>query len=292
LARRELADKLATTEFSLTRFKLGLTPSHLIRTSAAVLAAAIAGPLETGARLDFGERLLFWAVVLGVGGVLFFLLWRAVSALCERFDCAAKTKAVVAPVTAALLFALPLLPVVTWIAQATMGDLPVDPLSVWLSATAFALLVWLVQFVLHLLPQRGTQLASTPLAESTPQLVLRSQLGSVSDVACVEAQDHYLRVTDMSGASRLVLYRFADAVAELGDAGEQVHRSFWVAARAVVSAERRGKRLQVALATGQRVPVSERFLHAVRARGWADLPAQMQSDKLGAYLAAQRTSAP
>lgn len=263
-----MADKLAATEFPLTGFDLGLTPSQLIRTSAAILAATIAGPLETGIRLSFGERLLFWTVVIGAGAAMFLLLWRAVNAVCERFKCAAHIKAVVAPVSAAFLFALPLLPVVGWISQRTMGgDVTLDPLSVWLSATAFALLAWLVQFVLHLLAKRRTP-PTSPLAEGDPQCVLRSQLRSASDVACVEAQDHYLRVTDMSGASRLVLYRFADAVAELGEAGIQVHRSFWVAERAVVCVERRGKRTHLRLTNGLHAPVSDTFVNAVRSKGW------------------------
>lgn len=237
---------------------------------------------------------MFWAAVIGVGGASFFLLWRATSALCARFNCAVQTTTVVAPITAAFLFALPLPPVVGWIARAAMGaDISVEPLSLWISATAFALLAWLVQFVLHLLAKRTTTSAGAPLVEGegAPPFVLRSQLRSIADVACVEAQDHYLRVTDMSGASQLVLYRFADAVAELGGAGERVHRSFWVAARAVVHVERRGKRIKVVLATSQRVPVSGTFLQAVKARGWTDLRSQLQGDKLSAHSAVQPTSA-
>lgn len=278
----------------MSGFDLGLTPSHLIRTSAAVLAATIAGPLETGARLNFGERLMFWASVIGAAGVSFFLLWRAVSALCRRCNCTAQTMAVVAPVTAAIVFALPLPQVVGWIARGAMGpEISIEPLSLWVSATAFALLAWLVQFVLHGPAKAHTASAGAPLAdgESTPQFVLRSQLRSTADVACVEAQDHYLRVTDMSGAGRLVLYRFADAVAELERAGEQVHRSFWVAARAVAYVERRGKRIQVVLTTGQRIPVSDTFLHAVKARGWSDLRSQSPGDEPGAHAAAQSASA-
>lgn len=271
----------------------GLTPSRLVRTSAAVLAASIAGPFETGSRLAFGERLVFWAAVIGAAGFCFLLAWRTASSACTRLHRSEKECAVIAPITAALLFAAPLPPIVAWIARAAMGpDVSVDPLSVWSSATALALLIWLVQFVLKHMAQRRDAAASpnAPAAEVVPQIVLRSQLRSIADVACIEAQDHYLRVTDMNGAGRLVLYRFADAVAELKDAGEQVHRSFWVAARAVAHAERRGKRTHIVLTPGLRVPVSVSFLHAVRARGWADVPAKSHSDDLGAQPRAQTTS--
>lgn len=252
---------------------VGLTPSHVIRTTAAVFAAAIAGPFETGARLSLGERLMFWAAVIGTAGILFFVIWRAASAIVARLNWTGAARTEVAPIVAAGLFALPLPPIVAWMSRIAMGsDVRVDPLTVWLSATALALLIWFVQFALRILAElraaSGENLNPTPV-KGLPNIILRARLRSIADVACIEAQDHYLAVTDMAGARQLVLYRFADAAAELGDAGEQVHRRFWVAARAVSHIERRGKRMQVVLTNGTRAPVSDTFMRTVRARGWA-----------------------
>lgn len=257
----------------MSSFDFGLTPSRLLRTTAAVFAAAIVGPFETGARLDFGERLVFWAAVIGASGIFFLVIWRGVSAAGARLDWPEPVRTEIAPVIAALLFAWPLPPIVAWIGRLAMGsDVDVDPFSVWLSATALALLIWFVQFALRMLAQRGGASAQGPESSTTkslPQIILRAGLRSISDVACIEAQDHYLRVTDISGANQLVLYRFADAVAELGDAGEQVHRSFWVAAHAVVQVERRGKRMELLLTNGLRAPVSDTFMNTVKSKGWA-----------------------
>ena len=58
--------------------------------------------------------------------------------------------------------------------------------------------------------------------------------------------------------------RLADAVAELGDQGLQVHRSFWVANRHVTELFRREGRTVVQVTGGMEVPVSRTFLAAVR----------------------------
>ncbi len=84
----------------------------------------------------------------------------------------------------------------------------------------------------------------------------------------IETEDHYLRVhTDLG--HDLVLFRLADALAELDPAlGEQVHRSHWVARAAVAGIERDGPRTTLRLVDGARVPVSRTFLPALRKAGW------------------------
>ncbi len=83
------------------------------------------------------------------------------------------------------------------------------------------------------------------------------------DLMCLEMQDHYVRAQTRLG-SAMILMRFSDAVSELGAAGMQVHRSWWVADAAVVSLERDGRRTLVRLVNGVSVPVSNAFLPAVR----------------------------
>ena len=84
----------------------------------------------------------------------------------------------------------------------------------------------------------------------------------------IEGHDHYLRVHTALG-SDLILCRLADALNELVDAdGMQVHRSWWVATKAVVGLDREAGRTLVLLDNGLRVPVSRSHLAAVRSRGW------------------------
>jgi DNA-binding LytR/AlgR family response regulator len=85
----------------------------------------------------------------------------------------------------------------------------------------------------------------------------------------VTSEDHYLRLHMEGGDKPLLLYRFGDALADLSTLdGLQVHRGAWIAARAVSAAAREGRRWWLRLPDGTRLPVSERHMPAVRARGW------------------------
>jgi hypothetical protein len=81
----------------------------------------------------------------------------------------------------------------------------------------------------------------------------------------VKAEGHYLQVYTDAG-SDLVLYRLSDALLELGaEDGAQVHRSWWVASRALAPQRHRDR---LVLANGVEVPVSRSFRVAARQRGW------------------------
>lgn len=85
------------------------------------------------------------------------------------------------------------------------------------------------------------------------------------ELLALQADGHYLRVYTANG-SDLVLYRFGDALAELSDSeGMRVHRSWWVADRAI-SPQTDGDRLT--LVNGLEVPVSRSYRVPVRERGW------------------------
>ncbi len=81
----------------------------------------------------------------------------------------------------------------------------------------------------------------------------------------LQAEGHYLRVHTDAG-SDLILYRLSDAMNEIATAdGAQVHRSWWVAERALSSSRHRDV---LSLRNGQEVPVSRSFRLAARQRGW------------------------
>lgn len=85
-------------------------------------------------------------------------------------------------------------------------------------------------------------------------------------VLALSAEDHYLRVHGPAGDT-LIHHRFSDAVRALGDAGVQVHRSWWVARDAVRRVERIGERTVLVLDRGLRVPVSRTYALAARQAG-------------------------
>lgn len=80
----------------------------------------------------------------------------------------------------------------------------------------------------------------------------------------IKAEEHYIRLYAAEG-DELVHYPFSAAVAELdGRWGLQVHRSFWVARRAISNFEDTGGRCAVTLTNGLDVPVSRRYREVVR----------------------------
>ena len=83
------------------------------------------------------------------------------------------------------------------------------------------------------------------------------------DIVYLKVRSHYVNVVTTAGSGALLM-RFADAVAELGDQGMQVHRSYWVARRHVVGIKRRAERTVLLLTGGEEVPVSRTYLAAVR----------------------------
>jgi hypothetical protein len=91
----------------------------------------------------------------------------------------------------------------------------------------------------------------------------------------LEAEDHYLRIHTEAG-SALILMRLSDAARALGSsAGQQVHRSFWVAGSAIAGTQRRDGRLFLRLVNGMEIPVSRSHREALmRKLGRETGPAQ------------------
>ena len=104
--------------------------------------------------------------------------------------------------------------------------------------------------------------------EARPRFLDRLPDGLGDDLIYIRTVDHYLEVHTTAGSGR-VLVRFADAVAELGDLGMQVHRCYWIAHRTLLEegAElvTRGNRMVLRLAGDREVPVSRTYLPNVRA---------------------------
>lgn len=103
--------------------------------------------------------------------------------------------------------------------------------------------------------------ASSPFLQRIP-----AKLGP--ELLYVTAEDHYLRVTTKLG-SELLLFRFSDAITELGPAmGRQVHRSYWVARSAVAEVKGEGGRVSLLLTDGTKIPVSQTYVASLREAGW------------------------
>ena len=104
------------------------------------------------------------------------------------------------------------------------------------------------------------------MADSGLLLRLPTELGKT--VIALSAEDHYVRVHTPDGDD-LVLYRFSDAVREMPESyGLQVHRSHWVNLSAVSSFEESGRGLMLTLNETIKIPVSQRYIEVLKARGF------------------------
>lgn len=108
------------------------------------------------------------------------------------------------------------------------------------------------------------------LGETSPAFLDRLPPRLGRDLICLQMEDHYVRAHTPRG-SDLILIPLKDAIAELSDTeGLQVHRSWWVARRAVTRPVASGRNLSLNLSNGLEVPVSRASVAKLRAAGWLD----------------------
>lgn len=135
-------------------------------------------------------------------------------------------------------------------------------LVLWLSLNAFFV------YVLRI-PRFGY--GARPITDDSPTAPSPAFLARIkpeigSTVLAMAAEQHYLRVYTTLG-NDLILYRFSDAVREMGARGVQVHRSYWVAKDAATSTENDGTKTQILLKNGMKVPVSRTYKIAAKEMG-------------------------
>jgi hypothetical protein len=108
-----------------------------------------------------------------------------------------------------------------------------------------------------------------PLPEAERAFRLRlSAKRRTARLIAIEAEDHYVRVHTEAGAE-LVTMRFAEAVAELGQAhGYRLHRSWWAAADAIEAVRWKRGGGEARLAGGLVAPVSRGCASALKQAGW------------------------
>jgi hypothetical protein len=105
-----------------------------------------------------------------------------------------------------------------------------------------------------------------PAAEPALLARLPAKLGR--DLICLQMEDHYVRAHTPLG-SHLLLMRMGDAVSLLeGLEGMQVHRSWWVARKALTGHRTQNRRTILQLSNGLEAPVARSAAAAVREAGW------------------------
>lgn len=239
---------------------------------AAVAVAGLSGPFGTYDDLEAPLRLAYWALVIAPPSLLItwlsFFWWRLSGGSFVRVALLAWTSGVV-PVwllVVGLEQVLPFpdpSPALVLLPLVALPMLPVVVLANW--------------FVLPAAPRPEAAVAAMLRPDTVATEPLPPDLAEVSgvlarlpprlgrDLVSLNAQGHYLEVVTLLGRT-MILMPISQAEAELADwPGMRVHRSWWVNLGHVRRAVSRNGRLELELATGQRVPVARSLVRAVRA---------------------------
>ncbi|MEX0300611.1 MAG: LytTR family DNA-binding domain-containing protein [Kordiimonas sp.] len=89
-----------------------------------------------------------------------------------------------------------------------------------------------------------------------------------TDLVCLSMEDHYVRTHTAQGDA-LIFMRLSDALLELEDyPGFQIHRSWWVAVRAITHVTKEKRRYTVHLNNGMTAPASQTYVKLLKENGF------------------------
>lgn len=284
--------------FTIRQWRVGRRAGlHLAGFLVTVALLAHLGPFGTWASLGVSDRLVFWAVAVGIN----WLCANIVFSVTLRAFFARGWSPWVGLVLASLLTSVPGTGAVWLVVAAYLDYRPSGIEGLFGLYTQVAVLQLMIgSLVFHFIERslRQREAAADPpppgaaservapsgrppdlagaasgsgepaAAAPAPALLARLSARSQGDLLHLRMQDHYVEVHTERGMEMLLL-RFRDALREVEDVdGMQVHRSHWVARAAVDRVERRAGRVSLRLVNGSRVPVSRSFAPALKARGW------------------------
>ncbi|MFN2098726.1 LytTR family DNA-binding domain-containing protein [Altererythrobacter sp. MF3-039] len=125
-----------------------------------------------------------------------------------------------------------------------------------------ALAIGLVMFV------KGRRVSTNTSADDAtiqPEALFFSRLPDHvgTELIYLQMEDHYLRVVTKLGEA-MILMRFRDAMKEVETVGGlRVHRSWWVVTSEIQKYSRKGRKPELTMSNGSKVPVSESYKKSV-----------------------------
>jgi len=215
----------------------------------------LSGPFGTLDALPWGIRLIYWALQVSVTGL-------AGSWVHSLIRTQGWTH--IAPLLAiSFAFGLAVFGFVVLLSLSLLGPIGRYPGSreLMLYSVPSASLIFLM-LALTIRTQAPVDALERP---PRPRLLDRlKQHHTAGQILSLSAQDHYVEVVTDTG-SELCLIRLVDAIAEVDpEPGFKIHRSHWVAAKAIVSLEVNGSGAQIKLSDGRALPVSRSRLGELR----------------------------
>lgn len=237
-------------------------PVVLAALTGATVILALSGPFRTLDLLAPVPRAAYWATVvfgtyaIGTAVLTLFYRWRWFGGLHPVLRVATASPVMGLTVAAALVGL-----------EYALGLFPATDLAALTGQVGIATVISAVVLIPHEV-RAARQSGTAPAAPGRPPVILaRLPVERRGALLALSAEDHYVRVITSVGEA-LVLLRLGDAIREAGAVpGLQVHRSHWVARGAVRAVRRSGDGAVVTLTAGQEVPVSRRFVPALRQAG-------------------------
>lgn len=206
-------------------------------------------------------RIAYWVGSITCGMALFGLLTRLAALGARRIGAPDWTIAPVVILVGSALHGLPL----RWVAVSLWPGIAqiVSPLAWYGQCVAIATPIVVAYYFIRV---RSPALApAREVLVPAPAAIPAADRGAV---LYLKMEDHYVRVRTEHGA-RLEMGPLARVTAGLsGVEGLQVHRSWWVARRAIQGVERDGRNLRLRLIDGETAPVSRASVARLRAAGW------------------------
>ena len=242
----------------------------LLRLLLVIAAGAILGrlgPFGTFGDLTSGERYGYW-----IG--LTLLMWLQGIAVLAVVDTPFKRRGWpcwARVILAALVAAVPTAFEVAWAEMVLRVERDLGPTDLLAIIGDVALLSVPLLLLTHgLVDHSGpVEPAAPEQASGASALVALMDADKRGPLLAIGSEDHYVRLYSDRGDS-LIAMRFSDATASLAaQEGMQVHRSWWVAADAVVAVVRAGEGLHLTLRNNLKVPVSRSYVRQVR-KYWTD----------------------
>lgn len=239
---------------------------------------ALIGPFGSF-EASFPTRLAYW-VGLGLAG---YACYRPLGWAVERAGAGLDLPVWLLWVFACLIATVPMSLVVIGLDRLPRG-LPLPGFEALVTYYGYVLVIGgIVTLVFFLIERAGatqphvavpqpvpasTSVETMPQPTSSARFLDRLPPHLGTDLIALEMEDHYVRAHTVLG-SELILMRLRDAMAELdGIAGQQVHRSWWVARHAVEDVRRDGRNLRLVLPGGLEAPVARANVAALKEQGW------------------------
>ncbi|MEO1013957.1 MAG: LytTR family DNA-binding domain-containing protein [Pseudomonadota bacterium] len=219
---------------------------------------SFAGAYDTD-EIALGHRLLLWTVIPGLIVGQTILVRKPLRDAPSAAQFALATPIVVA-LAALQIHALKFTPLVPHAPDPILGFV----LFVAPAAAPIAMAVLAAEIA-------GDGVRDEPRDKPAPAPVIGGELNALvlADIHWLKSHDHYLEVGLADGQKRFVRGRISDAAQLLGNVdGAQVHRSWWVARRAVERAETRGRDRILRLRGGVDAPVGRTRVKRLRETGW------------------------